>query len=157
VKQALLAGNYVYQKPDANNTFTRQLEHVGSLNLKLDTKRWGLRADVSAAAGYLGQSDLWGVMTMPYVNATDHLQIVGRYTFLESDDPRGIRFATYESRLASARGDRYNEWYLGANYYLYGHKLKLQTAVQHVDMQDRSNRGGAYSGVSATTGLRVSW
>ena len=71
--------------------------------------------------------------------------------------PNGIRLATYESRIVPGRGDEYNELYLGANYYFYGHRLKLQTGVQFADMNDRANDGGAYSGVSWTTGLRVGW
>jgi phosphate-selective porin OprO/OprP len=55
------------------------------------------------------------------------------------------------------QGDRYNELYLGANYYFYGHKLKLQNGAQFAKMNDRANDGGAYSGASWTTGLRVSW
>jgi phosphate-selective porin OprO/OprP len=51
----------------------------------------------------------------------------------------------------------YNELYGGANYYFYGHKLKLQSGVQFADMNDRANDGGAYSGVSWTTGLRIGW
>ena len=53
--------------------------------------------------------------------------------------------------------DRYNELYLGVNYYFYGHKLKLQGGVTFADMRDSANDGGSYSGVAATTGLRVSW
>ena len=116
-----------------------------------------MRTDISAATGYLGQSDLWGFMAMPFVNVTDKLQFVGRYTFLDSDDPNGVRFGTYESRLVPGRGDRYNELYLGANYFFYGHKLKLQSGVQFADMNDRAGDGGVYSGVSWTTGLRVGW
>jgi phosphate-selective porin OprO/OprP len=157
VNQALLTGNYVYQNPDARNTFTQQLEHVMSINFKLDAGRWGVRTDVSTGVGYLRQSDLWGVMAMPFVNITDTLQFVGRYTFIDSEDPNGVRLANYEKRVVSGRGDRYNELYLGANYFFYGHKLKLQTGAKFADMNDRANDGGAYSGVSWTTGLRVSW
>jgi phosphate-selective porin OprO/OprP len=157
VNEALLAGNYVYQNPDPENTFTRQLQHMVSVNFKLGADKWGVRTDVSAAAGYLGQSDLWGVMAMPFVNVTDKLQFVGRYTFLKSDDPNGVRLALYENRVVPGRGDQYNELYIGANYYFYGHKLKLQSGVQFGDMSDSANDGGAYSGVSWTTGLRVSW
>jgi phosphate-selective porin OprO and OprP len=157
VKEALLAGNYVYQHPDPANSFTRQLEHIVSVNFKFDADAWGLRTDVSAASGYLGQSDLWAVMAMPFLNATDKLQFIGRYTVLGSDDPNGVRLATYESRVVPGRGDRYNEVYLGANYFFYGHKLKLQSGVQFADMNDRAGDGGAYSGVSWTTGLRVGW
>jgi phosphate-selective porin OprO and OprP len=155
--EALLTGNYVYQHPDPANTFTRQLEHIGSVNFRFEGTRWGARADLSTAAGYLGQSGLWAFQGMPFVNLTDKLQVVGRYTFIRSDAPNGIRFATYESRIEAGRGDRYNELYLGANYYLYGHRLKVQTGVQLADMNDRADDGGAYSGVSWTTGLRVGW
>jgi phosphate-selective porin OprO/OprP len=157
VKEALLSGNYVYQQADRNNTFTRQLDHVGSVNFRFEDDKWGARGDLSLASGYLGQSDLWGIMAMPFVNITDKLQAVGRYTYLESDAPNGVRLATYESRVVPGRGDQYNELYLGANYYFYGHKLKLQSGVQFADMNDSANDGGAYSGASWTTGLRIGW
>jgi len=156
-KEALLTGNYLYQAPDSHNTFTRQLQHVASLNFRFEAEKWGMRSDLAVASGYLGQSDLWSVMAMPFVNATDKLQFVGRYTYLESEGPNGVRPTTYESRVVPGRGDEYNELYLGANYYFYGHKLKLQTGVQFADMNDRVDDGGAYHGVSWTTGLRIGW
>jgi phosphate-selective porin OprO/OprP len=157
VEEALLAANYVYQNPHPANTFTRRLQHMVSLNFKLDADKWGMRTDVSSGSGYLGQSDLWGVMVMPFVNVTDKFQFVGRHTYLKSENPNGIQLATYENRATPGRGDRYNELYLGANYYFYGHKLKLQSGLQFADMNDRANDGGIYSGVAWTTGLRVSW
>jgi phosphate-selective porin OprO/OprP len=157
VKEAVLTGNYVYQQPDVNNTFTRQLEHIASVHFRLEADKWGVRSDVSDATGYLGQSNLWALMAMPFYNVTDKLQAVGRYTYVDSAEPNGIRFGTYESRIVPGRGDEYNELYLGANYYFYGHKLKLQTGVQWADMADRANDGGEYSGLSWTTGLRVGW
>jgi phosphate-selective porin OprO/OprP len=157
VKEALLSANYVYQNPDRNNTFTRQLEHIVSVNFKLEQDRWGLRGDLSTAKGYLGQSDLGAVMAMPYVNLTDKLQLIGRYTFVESEDPNGVRLATYENRIAGARGDEYHEGYVGMNYFFHGHKLKVQTGLQVAHMDDRANDGGAYSGLSWTTGVRIGW
>jgi phosphate-selective porin OprO/OprP len=156
-KEALVAGNYVYQDPDPNNTFTRRLQHVASVSLRLEARKWGARAEASAASGYSGQSDLRSVTAMPFLNVTDKLQVVARYTFITSDAPNGIRLATYESRLVAGRGDRYQELYAGANYYLYGHKLKVQSGIQFPHMRDRANDGGAYSGVSWTTGIRVGW
>jgi phosphate-selective porin OprO/OprP len=156
-REALLTGNYVYQHPDRDNTFTRQLEHIGSLNFRFERAKWGARADVSKAAGYLGQSGMWAFQAMPFFNVTSKLQAVVRYTFIESDAPNGIRLATYESRVEPGRGDEYKELYLGANYYFYGHRLKLQSGVQLADMLDRADDGGAYSGIAWTTGLRVGW
>jgi phosphate-selective porin OprO/OprP len=157
VNEALLTASYLYQHADRDNTFTRQLGHVGSINFRYDMGRWGARMDLSTASGYLGQSDLWGAMAMSFANVTDRVQVVGRYTFLSSDNPNGIRLATYESRIVSGRGDEYNELYLGANYFFYGHKLKLQSGVQWADMNDVAADGGTYSGVAWTTGVRVGW
>jgi phosphate-selective porin OprO and OprP len=156
-KEAVLAANYVYQHPDRDNNFTRRLEQVLSINFKFDRTGWGLRADVTTSDGYLGQSDVDGVMAMPFINVTKKLQLVGRYTLLRSDDPNGVLLATYENRLVTGRGDRYDELYAGANYYFYGHKLKLQSGLQWAELDDRAGDGGEYSGVSWTTGLRVSW
>jgi phosphate-selective porin OprO/OprP len=156
-KEARVTAGYVYQSPDRANTFTRQLQHIVSLNGRYEKNRLGLRADVTAGQGYLGQSDLWGVVVMPFVNLTPKLQAVVRGTFLRSDRANGIRLAAYETRVVGGRGDAYDELYLGANYYFYGHKLKLQSGLQLAEMDDRAGDGGAYSGVSWTTGVRVSW
>jgi phosphate-selective porin OprO and OprP len=156
-RQALLSLNYVYNEPDKHNTWTRSLQHVGSLNFSYARTKWGVRADVSGGAGYLGSSDLWGAMLMPYYNITENLQIVTRYTHVESERPNGVRLALYENLVVAGRGDEYNEVYLGLNYYIYGHKLKVQTGVQYAEMADRANDGGRYSGWAWTTGLRLSW
>ncbi|MEY4095896.1 MAG: hypothetical protein RLZZ53_3095 [Acidobacteriota bacterium] len=157
VREAVVTGNYLYQHPDALNTFTKKFEHIGSVNFRLEQPRWGFRSDLSKTKGYLGQRDVLGVMAMPYVNATRKLQFVLRYTFLRSNGNNGLSLASYENKTTRGNGDRYSEGYAGANYLLYGHRLKLQTGVQFADMRDRANDGGAYSGVSWTTGLRVGW
>jgi phosphate-selective porin OprO/OprP len=157
VREAVLTANYLYQHPDVNNTFTRRFEHIASLHFRLEQPRWGVRTDLSKTAGYLGQSDLWAVMLMPYFNATNKLQFVTRYTMVTSDANNGISLNTYENRIVTGRADRYNEGYLGVNYFFYGHRLKLQSGLQFADMRDRANDGGAFSGTSWTTGLRIGW
>ena len=94
---------------------------------------------------------------MPFYRPSDSLELVGRYTLVESEEPNGVRFARYERSIAEGRGDRYDELYLGLNYYLYGHRLKLQNGAQYVEMRDRADDGGAYTGWGWTTALRVSW
>jgi phosphate-selective porin OprO/OprP len=158
VKEATVTGNYVYQQPDVQNTFTRRHEHIVSIHTRFEEGRWGLRSDLSMTKGYLGQRDLWGVMAMPFFNVTPRLQIVGRYTFLDSDGTNGLQLGTYENRVVTnGRGDRYTEGYAGVNYYFYGHKLKLQSGLAWADMRDEANDGGAYHGRSWTTGLRIGW
>ena len=157
VREAVLAANYLHQHPDANDTFTKRFEHIASLHFRLEQPKWGLRTDLSKTAGYLGQRDLWAVMVMPSVSATDKLQFVARYTRVSSEDVNGISLNTYESRVVRGLGDRYAEGYAGVNYYFYGHRLKLKSGVQVANMRDRANDGGAFSGISWTTGLRIGW
>ena len=80
-----------------------------------------------------------------------------RYTFVRSIDENGVRLPRYENQFVSGRGDEFQEIYLGLNWYLYGHKLKLQTGVDYAHMADRANDGGAYNGWQWTTGLRLYW
>ncbi len=159
--EAVLALDYVYNEdtPTSPALFTnRTLEHVVSLNFLMEKDDFGFRGDVSTGSGYANQADVWGFTLMPYYNFTDKLQGVFRYTYLHSNDDNGVRFARYESNpMSGARGDEYQEAYLGLNYYLYGHKLKLQTGLQYVTMNDDANDGGEFDGLAWTTGLRISW
>lgn len=157
--RAILRTDFVYQDPHPGNTFTRQNEMVGSVNMVIEQGPFGLGTDLVGAKGYLGQPDLFGLQFMPsvYLNESRTLQAVFRYLYINSRGDRGIRFARYENQIAPGRGDEYNEFYLGLNYYIYGHKLKLQTGVQYTDMSDRTNTGGNYDGWGVTTGVRVSW
>jgi phosphate-selective porin OprO and OprP len=158
VREASVTGNYVYQQADVNNTATRPFDHIVSIHWRLEEGRIGMRGDVSMASGYFTQPDLWAVMAAPYFNVTPKLQIVGRYTFVESDRVNGVRLGTYENRVVtSGRGDKYSEGYLGASYYFYGHRLKLQTGLHFGEMTDAASDGGAYSGTSWVTGLRIGW
>ena len=157
-REATVTGNYLYQQTDVDNTATRPFDHIASIHWRLEQGRLGMRGDVSMASGSFAQPDLWAVMAAPYVNVTPKFQIVGRYTFIESDGRNGVRLGTYENRIVtSGRGDEYSEAYLGANYYFYGHRLKLQTGLHFGEMTDVANDGGAYSGTSWVTGLRVGW
>jgi len=156
-EQALLAVNYVYQEPDSDSDWTPALQHVSSLNFRYDTGKWGFRADVSGGIGCFDQSNLWGAELLPFYNITDQLQVVVRCSYVRSDGDNGVRLALYENTIVEDPGDDYNEIYLGLNYFLYGHKLKVQTGVQYSHMRDRANDGGEYSGWAWTTGLRIFW
>jgi phosphate-selective porin OprO and OprP len=157
LKRALLRGDYVFNDPDPESTFTRSFEQIGSLVLMLDGGRWGFSGELTAGRGSLRQSDAFGLTAMPWFNLTDHLQIVGRYTKIASDEPNGVRFSRYESFQTSARGDEYHELYAGLNYYLHGHKLKVQTGLTYTTMHDEAGDGGDFEGWTWTTALRVSW
>ncbi|MEX1048283.1 MAG: porin [Akkermansiaceae bacterium] len=160
VDKALLALDYVYnEETPTSGLFTnRALSHILSLNFAYENGACGFRGDLSAGDGHSGQPDTMGLVLMPYYNFTDKLQGIFRYTYIDSDEPNGIRLGRYETfPLNGGRGDEYQEAYLGLNYLLYGHKLKLQTGLQYVSMNDQANDGGAFDGWGWTTGLRLSW
>ncbi len=158
--ESLVMLDYVFNEETPSNPsiFTnRSLGNVFSLNYRFGKEAFGFRGDMTYADGFLGQSDIWGLVLMPYYNFTDKLQAVFRYTFIESSDDNGVRFARYESEAVGNRGDQYQEAYLGLNYFIYGHKLKIQSGLQYVSMRDQADDGGAFDGLAWTTGFRLSW
>lgn len=165
VDKAVVRADFVYQDENPGNSrgtpsgFTRNSEMVGSLNFQMEEGRFGLGTDLVGLKGYLGQPDMFGVQIMPsfFLNESKTFQGVLRYTYINSDGNNGIRLARYENTIVSGRGDEYNEIYAGLNYYIYGHKLKLQTGVQYASMSDSANDGGEYDGWGVTAGLRISW
>ena len=55
VREAVLTGNYLYQQPDVNNTFTQRFEHITSVHFRLEEPTLGRCAtDLSKTVGYLG-------------------------------------------------------------------------------------------------------
>jgi len=155
--EALLTLDYVYNEADRDNVSTRDLAHVVSLHFRYDSGRWGVRSDLSGGIGYGTQADLIGLVLMPFYDFNEYVQLVTRYTYVKSFGDNGVRFARYESRIESGRGDRYNEFFLGLNGYLYGQRFKLQTGLVYTHMADAPNDGGDYRGWGWTTGVRLSW
>ncbi len=156
-KKAVINLDYFYQDVDPAAVNIRPFEHVGSLNLNADYGSWGFATDLAGGIGKLSQSDGWGAMGQVWYQFTDKLEGIARYTHVEGSDPDSLRFGRYESRIVSGKGDRYDEAYLGLNYYIYGHKLKLQSGWTYASMDDSAGNGGEYDGWAWTTGLRMSW
>lgn len=147
----------VYQDEDENNTFTRKNESVYALSTRIENDRWGIHANLSATQGYLGQSDLWGGLIMPFYKVTEKFELVARYTYLESDKDLGISPSRYAREVVSGKGDEYNEIYMGANYYIDGHRVKIQLGVEYSEMDDNSNSGGDYENTAFTGAFRLYW
>jgi phosphate-selective porin OprO/OprP len=156
-KKALLRADYVYNERNLASTSVRPFENIGSVVFQLDEGKWGLSTDVSYATGYGAQSNVYGFVVMPWLNLTKKLQLVARYTYLESEEINGLRLNRYDNVMTTGKGDRYSEIYAGLNYFVYGHKLKLQSGVAWSDMSDDANDGGHYHAWLWTTALRVSW
>ncbi len=157
VKKALLRADYVYNDRNLESNATRPFENIGALVFQLDNGPWGFSAEVAGGTGYGTQSDVWGVTIMPWYNITKNLQAVLRYNYMESEDPRGVRLARYDTFVTNKRGNEYQEIYGGLNYFVCGHRLKVQTGVSYVMLDDTSVEKGEYHAWQWTTGLRISF
>ncbi len=155
---SLVRIDYVYNDPDfSGNVGTRELRQVASLTTKFENGRYGIWSDISFGDGIGNQSDLIGFLVMPYYEITDKWQLVFRYSLVTSSADNGVRLNRYESRIESGRSDEAHEYFLGLNWYLYGHKLKWQNGVEYTHTSDSARDGGAYDGWGFTSGIRLSW
>ena len=104
-------------------------------------------------------TDVFGFYIQPtYDVIPKKLQLVGRYSFATSEGPLGvIGQSRYEKPVAdnSARGDNYNSIYGGAQYFIYGDKLKLMAGAEWAQLSGGS--GESYDGVTLLTGIRLSF
>ncbi|MCB1275465.1 porin [Prosthecobacter sp.] len=133
-------------------------ESAWSLNSTWEKGRWALGTDILHGHGRAPQGDVFGVVILPSVFVAKGLQLVGRYQYANGQND-GLRLASRYDRLApfttnGGRGEVYHGFYFGANYYLYGNKLKLMTGIEYVDMNGGGN-GGDYKGWTWSSGLRM--
>ena len=105
------------------------------------------------------QSDVFGITIIPSYFIADGLQLVGRLQVATCEDADDLRVPSrYERDLTkdgkddAGKGNTYVSTYLGLNYYMYGHKLKLMNGIEYSDMG-----GGSYDGYTIMSGLRFSF
>lgn len=104
-------------------------------------------------------SDVFGFSIQPtYDLIPKTLQLVGRYSRANSEGPLGVQGqARYERKVAGNKGlgDSYHSLYAGAQYFIYGDKLKLMAGAEWawLDHED----GESYDGVTLLTGVRLSF
>jgi predicted porin len=65
------------------------------------------------------------------------LQLVGRYQIAASREDRGLRAQRrYERPAGLDRGELYQAGYVGADYYLSAHRLKLMVGLEYAWLDD---------------------
>lgn len=103
--------------------------------------------------------DVFGFFIQPtYDLIPKKLQLVGRYSYANSDGPNGvIGQSRYEKNVAanSNLGDAYHSLYGGAQYFIHGDKLKLLAGVEWARLEN--DLGDSYDGFTLLTGIRLSF
>ena len=151
--EALVRFDLMMQEEDPLNQ-TPEHKNAFSMVTKLKKGKLNFWGDLSFSNGYGSQSDVWGIQLMPFYDFTDQLQGVFSYTHVESEDPLDVDVTRYERDLAG-RGDEMQEYFVGINYFFYGHKLKWQNAIQYTEMDNLG--ADVYEGWGYTSGIRISW
>jgi phosphate-selective porin OprO and OprP len=160
LKRALVRLEYQYGTGADNFGGGGLFEHVVALNAQFEDAAWSLQAEALAASGRGGQGDVMGVFIMPTWSFTEKLQAVGRLQYAHGDHD-SLRLQSRYERLApnltdGGRGDSYQAAYLGLNYYIHGHKLKLMAGTEYHRMEGGGD-GGDFNGWTSTVGVRLSF
>lgn len=134
--------DYLYTAGAGVDAATEEYEHVFSWNTESEFGDLSLVTDVIYASGIdnANNSDVFGVVVMPYYALTEDLEAVFRYQYVTSDSDTGVRLQSRYERAGGAaplntRGDSYNAFYLGLNYYICDDKLKLMTGVEYATLE----------------------
>lgn len=157
------------------------------LSNEITQGRFGLTTDIMYGFGYQGkaeqagvnkdinQTDVFGISIIPSYFIADGLQLVGRVQWATSGDvdPKiGATPATsnlalpgrYEKYAPGAipNGDSYTSFYLGLNYYIYGHKLKIMNGIEYSMMDGgianpAKHQTASYDGYTFYSGLRFAF
>lgn len=120
---------------------------VGKFNLMAEY----LRADVERGVSATQDASPWGYWIQPSISVTDKLELVGRYSYLDSDG-RGVNLSDgVRSAPGGGTMDKLTETYLGLNYYIKGNDLKFQLGWVYGKSQDTVTGGSAEA---ETSGIR---
>lgn len=147
----------------ASPSFTNSI----ALTNEITQGRFGLTTDMVYGFGFDGtatqkgapvaidQPDVFGISVIPSYFIADGLQLVGRVQVATSSGADGVRSpGRYDEASllpdgGDAKGNSFVSTYVGLNYYIYGHKLKLMNGVEYTHLG-----GGDYDGTTFYSGLR---
>lgn len=131
--------NFAYLHSETRGTTTNlnRFEHGLNTALIVTKDARALVAELTAGLGGPGGS-AYGLNLQPSVFLTRKLQLVGRYQIAASQDDNGLRAQRrYERPAGLNRGQLYQAGYVGADYYLSAHRLKLMAGVEYSRLDQR--------------------
>lgn len=157
VDKAVMRADFLHSEHDESDELLSRFDNGFAASFALKQGKLGLITE--ALYGQGDDGDIWGIYFTPSYDITEKLQMVARYTHARSDADALRAQSRYERSVGlsdSGNGDRYNAGYLGLNYYIHGHRLKLMAGVEFAKL-DGGGDGGDYDGVTALAGVRIYW
>jgi phosphate-selective porin OprO/OprP len=167
-EKAIVRADYIHMEHDTQDDLLTRFDNAFAASLTLKQGQWGLVSEFMYAEGddsIRNGGDFWGFYIMPSYDINKKLQVVARYTYASSSDDalraqnryeRGTDGIIHTNPFSSdsGYGESYNAGYLGLNYYICGHKLKLMTGLEYATM-DGGSDGGDNDSWTWSSGLRL--
>lgn len=169
VEKALFRLDWLHSERSAADVVLNRYDDIISTAIQLKERYWNLTAEAFAASGGDDvNGDVFGFYLQPtYDIIPDKLQLVGRYSYANGDGPASVQAQNRYERESpiksipgikgsSNRGDAYQAVYLGAQYFIYGNKLKLMGGAEWAHLS-RDGRPTGYDGITTLAGIRFSF
>jgi phosphate-selective porin OprO/OprP len=133
---AYFYGSYLYSDANENATNLTRFDHAVSGALILTEGSGSLVTELTT--GFGGEDgDGVGLNIQPGYYLTDDLQLVARYQIAASSKDDGLSSQRrYERPAGLPSGDLYQAGYIGLNYYIASHRIKLITGLEYARMND---------------------
>lgn len=131
--------NLAYLHSETRGRPTNMNRFEDGLNAALIVTRGSkaLVSELTAGIGGPGGSAI-GLNLQPSIFVTRKLQLVGRYQIAAGDTDRALTAQRrYERPAGLGRGSLYQAGYLGADYYVFAHRAKLQFGLEYSRMDGR--------------------
>lgn len=131
---AQLHFTYVHSDANENATNLNRFDNGISSALILTKGSGALVTEVTAGLGS-DEGDAVALNFQPSFFLTDNLQIAARYQLAGSNNPEGLKpQRRYEEPAGLPSGDLYQAAYIGLNYHIAKHRLKLMTGLEYATM-----------------------
>ncbi|EDY20398.1 phosphate-selective porin O and P [Chthoniobacter flavus Ellin428] len=156
-KKALWVLDYLHAdgKNENTNVFTNY-RNVLVTYLDLEKGRFSLVPQFAYGEQVAGKGDVYSLQLMPGYMITDKLEFFVRYQLGLASESNGISTLNRQQKTVGVfTGDTYNACYLGLNYYVYGHRLKLMFAEEYARLSGGTGPSAGYSGWTTLVGLRL--
>ncbi len=133
---AFLNVSFVHGDANENATNLDHFEQGLASALILTQGPVSLVTEVTAGLG-ADDGDALGLNLQPGVFITRRVQAVGRYQLAGSNEDSGLHAQRRYERLAGLdRGDLYQAGYVGLNFHLAQHRVKLMTGIEYATLGD---------------------
>jgi len=156
-EKALWAFDYMHAdgKNENTNVFTNYRQAFATY-FDLEKGRFSLVPQFGYGEQVSRKGDLYSFQIMPCYKITDKLEFLVRYQLGIASESNGITTLNRQQKtVGSFTGDTYNACYLGLNYYIYGHHLKLMFGEEYARLSGGTGPNAGYNGWTTLVGLRM--